>query len=91
MKFSRCILALSALGSAIAAPTWNSSAVDRSNLMIALIRTPPPNWPLPLTNYDYTGITFNISECVDAGIELIKEAKASGSDVVVFPELWFPG
>ncbi|EXF75536.1 hypothetical protein CFIO01_06272 [Colletotrichum fioriniae PJ7] len=91
MKSSRCILALSALGSAIAAPTWNSSAVDRSNLTIALIRTPPPNWPLPLTNYDYTGITFNISECVDAGIELIKEAKASGSDVVVFPELWFPG
>ncbi|KAK1511246.1 uncharacterized protein CCOS01_15008 [Colletotrichum costaricense] len=91
MKFSRYILALSALGSAIAAPTSNSSTVDRSNLTIALIRTPPPNWPLPLTNYDYTDITFNISECVDVGIELIKEAKASGSDVVVFPELWFPG
>lgn len=68
-----------------------SQPVDPANFTVALVRAPPPNWPLPITNYDYTGIKFNISECVDSGIDLINQAKAEGSNLVVFPELWFPG
>ncbi|GKT52833.1 aliphatic nitrilase [Colletotrichum tofieldiae] len=90
--FHRCVLALAALPSAFSASLFSKKCtVDRSNLTVALIRAPPPNWPLPITNYDYTGITFNISETVDSGIKLINEAKGQGSDLVVFPELWFPG
>ena len=75
----------------IVAASTCSQPVDPANFTVALVRAPPPNWPLPITNYDYTGIKFNISECVDSGIELINQAKASDSNLVVFPELWFPG
>lgn len=87
----RFFLALAAVHGVFSTPVFSNSTVDRSNLTVALVRSPPPNWPLPITNYDYTGINFNISEAVDAGIKLINEAKSNGSDLVVFPELWFPG
>ncbi|KAK8179888.1 aliphatic nitrilase [Phyllosticta capitalensis] len=87
----RLLLGLAALRGVLCIPTFSNSTVDRSNLTAALVRTPPPNWPLPITNYDYTGIKFNISEAVDAGIGLINSAKSQGADLVVFPELWFPG
>lgn len=96
MLFSqRWVVALAALHGvvAIASPVGDNSTIDNaaSNLTVALVRTPPPNWPLPLLNYDYTGIMFNISECVDAGIALIHDAKSRGADALIFPELWFPG
>jgi hypothetical protein len=59
-------LAVVVLG-AVSSPC-GSSHVDRTNLTLALVREPPPNWPLPITTYDYTGITLNVSEIVDAGI-----------------------
>ncbi|KAF9880105.1 hypothetical protein CkaCkLH20_02059 [Colletotrichum karsti] len=94
MLFSKTLtLAIAGAQGILAAPAFTNGTgtVDRSNLTVALVRKPPPNWPLPLTNYDYTGITFNISECVDTGIELIREAKAQGANLIAFPELWFPG
>ncbi|KAF3800067.1 Cyanide hydratase [Colletotrichum gloeosporioides] len=91
MFSKRLLVALAAFHGIFAAPTFSNSTVDRANLTVALVRTPPPNWPLPLTNYDFTGVTFNISEVVDAGIKLINDAKSAGSDLIVFPELWFPG
>lgn len=68
-----------------------SVAADTSNLTVAMVRIPPPNWPLPLLNKDWTGIKLNISETVDHGISLMKEAAAEGANMVLFPELWFPG
>lgn len=62
-----------------------------NNLTVAMIRAAPPNWPLPILNKDWTGITLNISETVDYGIELMHDAAASGAHIVSFPELWFPG
>jgi len=61
------------------------------SLKVALVRAPPPNWPLPLGNKNWTGITINISESVDAGIALINKAKSRGAALIAFPELWFPG
>jgi hypothetical protein len=60
-------------------------------MTVALVRKPPPNWPLPLQNRDWTGIRINIRESIDAGLGLIREAKAAGAALVAFPELWFPG
>ncbi|KAM0335814.1 hypothetical protein ACHAQA_000864 [Verticillium albo-atrum] len=90
MLLSRQICTFGAL-LAVAAASSCSEPADGSNFTVALVRAPPPNWPLPITNYDYTGIKMNISQCVDAGIELISQAKEQGSDLVSFPELWFPG
>jgi predicted amidohydrolase len=42
-------------------------------------------------NKDWTGIKLNLSETVDSGISLMKQAAAEGADMVLFPELWFPG
>lgn len=61
------------------------------SMRVALVRRPPPNWPLPLQNRDWTGITINISETVDVGLGLICDAKAHGANLIAFPELWFPG
>ncbi|RMD45043.1 hypothetical protein DV735_g97, partial [Chaetothyriales sp. CBS 134920] len=66
------------------------SATD-SELAVALVRVPPPNWPLPLANKNWTDVVIDIEETVDAGLELIQTAKANGAELVAFPELWFPG
>jgi hypothetical protein len=90
MSSMKSILACAAI-IGVATASSCSQPVNPANFTVALVRAPPPNWPLPITNYDYTGIKFNISECVDSGIDLINQAKAEGSNLVVFPELWFPG
>lgn len=69
----------------------SSMASNNTEMKVALIRAPPPNWPLPLGTHNWTGIQLNVSQNVDEGIRLIEEAKASGADLVTFPELWFPG
>lgn len=43
---------------------------------VALVRAPPPNSPLPLANKNWTGISINLTEAVDAGIGYINEAKS---------------
>ncbi|PYI10922.1 aliphatic nitrilase [Aspergillus sclerotiicarbonarius CBS 121057] len=58
---------------------------------VALVRAPPPNWPLPLQNRGWSGIRINILETIQAGLDLIREAKAAGAELIAFPELWFPG
>ncbi|KAM6507136.1 hypothetical protein FALCPG4_018520 [Fusarium falciforme] len=67
------------------------TSTPRELLKVALVRCPPPNWPLPLHNKHWDGITINLMQCIDAGIGLINQAKASGANLVAFPELWFPG
>lgn len=90
MSFKTCTLLFMLLQAGVS-PARCDDTVDRSNFTVALVRTPPPNWPLPITNYNYSGISFNISECVDAGVALIQSAAETGSNLIVFPELWFPG
>lgn len=88
------------LAAAIAAAvtTVNAAAVcarnvtdTTANLTVAMIRSAPPNWPMPLLTYNWTGVQLNISETVDEGINLIQEAADAGAGLVTFPELWFPG
>lgn len=62
-----------------------------SNLTIALLRAPPPQWPLPIYEYDWGSIRPNLTSSVDAGIEYIKEAKKNGANWILFPKSWFPG
>lgn len=69
----------------------NSSADSTANLTVAMVRSAPPNWPMPLLTYNWTGVKLNISETVDAGIGLIHKAAEEGAGMITFPELWFPG
>lgn len=73
------------------AATSNRTTIDFGNLTIAMVRSAPPNWPLPLLNYDWADSVSNISETVDAGIDLINKAARDGASIITFPELWFPG
>ncbi|RAO70225.1 uncharacterized protein BHQ10_006237 [Talaromyces amestolkiae] len=68
-----------------------ASHTDASNFTIAMVRTYPPNWPLPLLSSNWTGITMNISQAVDKAVDLIQEASHENASLVLFPELWFPG
>lgn len=68
-----------------------NATVENTNLTVALVRTAPPNWPLPVLNRNWTGIELNISETVDAGFGHVATAAAQGADRISFPELWFPG
>ncbi|GJP90363.1 Cytochrome P450 family protein [Aspergillus niger] len=60
-------------------------------LKVALVRCPPPNWPLPLQNRDWTGIKIDISQTIEVSLRLMREAKDAGVTLITFPELWFPG
>jgi nitrilase len=78
----------------LASVLYNSLAQASSNtgnLTIALLRAPPPHWPLPIYEYEWGSTKPNLTSSVDAGIEYIKEAKSNGANWILFPELWFPG
>ena len=83
------------LGTVTAAPaavTKNSTATpDYNNLTVAIVRAEPANWPMPIMNHDWTGRQFDLNATVTKGIRLIEEAASNGANLVVFPELWFPG
>lgn len=68
-----------------------SAVAHDSNFTVAMVRSAPSNWPMPLMNMDWSGTVLNISETVDYGIELIRKAADEGADMITFPELWFPG
>ena len=68
-----------------------ASVPDYNNLTVALLRAPPANWQLPLMNMNWTNIQFSLNDTVDKGIDLIEEAPGNGANLVIFPELWFPG
>lgn len=78
----------------VAAPTTTeqlTDTTDYSNLTAALVRAAPPGFPSPLLNKNYTGVSFDLNGTVEYGIKLIEEAAANGANLIVFPELWFPG
>ncbi|KAF2008951.1 carbon-nitrogen hydrolase [Aaosphaeria arxii CBS 175.79] len=89
MKLLTRVFLLLPLAGVYAAPCLPS--IDRGNLTVALVRAPPPNWPLPIDNKDYRGVDLNMTAVVETGISLMHAARANGADVVAFPELWFPG
>ncbi|KAF2621870.1 aliphatic nitrilase [Macroventuria anomochaeta] len=67
------------------------AASNNTNLTVALVRVPPPDWPLPILEYNWGTTKPNLTSSVDAGIRYINEAKDNGANWIVFPELWFPG
>lgn len=89
------IVFASLLSGVAAAPNYASQAevkaVDYSNLTVAIVRDEPANWPLPLMNKNWTGIQFDLNATVQKGVQLIEQAASNGANLVVFPELWFPG
>ncbi|RMZ75254.1 hypothetical protein DV738_g5568, partial [Chaetothyriales sp. CBS 135597] len=89
MAILKKFLLLSAACLAAVSATQNTT--DDAELTVALVRTPPPNWPLPLANKNWSQITIDVDQTIDAGLKLIQEAKANGAGLVAFPELWFPG
>ncbi|KAK9852423.1 aliphatic nitrilase [Penicillium brevicompactum] len=64
---------------------------DLENLTIAAVRATPVNWPLPMLNKNWDGVTLDLNATVELGVNLIKEAAANQARVVGFPEVWFPG
>ncbi|PYI11620.1 aliphatic nitrilase [Aspergillus sclerotiicarbonarius CBS 121057] len=56
-----------------------------------MVRAPPPNWPLPIYSYNWTGVMPDLNATIDQGIEYMREAKENGANLIMFPELWFPG
>ena len=64
---------------------------DYSNLTVAIVRAEPVNFPMPILNKNWTGVEFDLNATVAKGLKLIGEAADNGANLVVFPELWFPG
>lgn len=93
--------ALRLVAVAVAATIFSQSAsahslnvtdtTDYSNLTVALVRAPPLGFPEPLMSYNYSGLKFDLNGTVSKGISLIEEAASNGANLIVFPELWFPG
>ena len=78
---------------AVLSKVANSTSQEQSfaNLTVALVRSAPANWPMPLFNKNWNNVTFDINKTVELGVGHIAEAASSGANLVVFPELWFPG
>ncbi|KAJ6110593.1 aliphatic nitrilase [Penicillium sp. IBT 16267x] len=70
---------------------FTQAAGNDANLTMALVRAPPPDWPLPVYTYNWTGIMPNLNSSVDKAIQYMHEAKGNGANWILFPELWFPG
>ena len=82
------------INSLLAITGWFASvqaAYNATNLTIALVRAPPPNWPLPIHEYNWGTVKPNLTSSIDEGIRYMQEAKSNGANWIVFPELWFPG
>jgi hypothetical protein len=61
------------------------------NVTVAMVRSAPPSWPMPIFNFDWTGTQLNITQIALEGARLMEKAKSEGADLITFPELWFPG
>jgi len=61
------------------------------NVTVAMVRSAPPSWPMPIFNFDWTGTQLNVTRIALEGARLMKKAKSDGADLITFPELWFPG
>ncbi|KNG47980.1 carbon-nitrogen hydrolase [Stemphylium lycopersici] len=79
-------LFLSAANTVLAA-----SSPDYNNLTVAIVRAEPANFPMPVLNKNWTEVKFDLNATVAKGVKLIEEAVSHGANLVVFPELWFPG
>lgn len=66
------------------AETW-----DKSNLTLAAVRAVPVNWPMPMSNKNWTNVELNLNATVAYGVELIAEASAKGARLIAFPEVNF--
>jgi len=44
-----------------------------------------------MSNNSWTGVEFYLNATVSKGVNLIKQAADNGANIVIFPELWFPG
>jgi len=85
------LAAASTLGCTATALLASNNGIRTANLTVALVRAPPVNWPEPFWNKNWTGVSFDLPGTVDKGVKYIAEAASNGANLVVFPELWFPG
>ncbi|KAL3421938.1 hypothetical protein PVAG01_06094 [Phlyctema vagabunda] len=93
MWIIRFLSLLAATATATAVPKTRNitDTTDYTNLTVALVRAAPPGFPAPLLSRNYTGLAFDLEATLDYGISLIEEAATNGANLIVFPELWFPG
>ncbi|XEV01540.1 hypothetical protein FSHL1_006827 [Fusarium sambucinum] len=67
----------------------DNSQQSSTSLTAALIRAPPANWAEPILSRVYSGVDINAT--TDLGVDYINRAAEEGANLVLFPELWFPG
>ncbi|ATZ56735.1 hypothetical protein BCIN_13g05670 [Botrytis cinerea B05.10] len=94
MKLTIFIFLLGLSYGSVLNPRTNSSTVsapDYNNLTVAIVRAAPANWPMPILNKNWTGVEFDLNATVAKGVTLIREAARNDANLIVFPELWFPG
>ncbi|KAJ4253961.1 hypothetical protein NW762_010360 [Fusarium torreyae] len=66
-----------------------NSTSSATSLTAALIRAPPANWSEPVLSRVYNGV--DIDATTELGVDYIGRAAKDGANLVLFPELWFPG
>ncbi len=69
----------------------NASTPDYNKLTVAPVRSAPVNWPSPILNKNWTGVSLDLNSTINYSVELINEAASRGGSLVVFHETWFPG
>lgn len=58
-------------------------------LYIVLSQAHPSNWPMPISNKNWTGVNLDINGTVDLGIKLIEQAAQNETRLIAFPEVPF--
>lgn len=69
----------------------STSTWDLTNVTFAAVRSAPVNWPSPVLNKNWTGVTLDLDATVKYGVELIAQAASKRARLITFPETWFPG
>jgi hypothetical protein len=90
-SLSRATVLSAFLSALLRSTIAQANTPDYNNLTVAIVRAAPVNWPAPIENKTWTGVSLDLNATVAYGVELISEAASNGANLVVFPETWFPG
>ncbi|ROW03881.1 hypothetical protein VPNG_07233 [Cytospora leucostoma] len=88
MKFSTLATGIAASSSTAIAASNNT--FDPENFVVAAVRQPPPNFPLPV-GINKTWVDFDLNATISQAVDIIKQAQEDGVGLLAFPELYFPG
>lgn len=88
MKFSTLATSIAASSSTVIAA--RNYTFDPQNFVVAAVRQPPPNFPLPV-GINKTWVDLDLNASISQAVDIIKQAQEDGVGLLAFPELYFPG